>query len=294
MPRSAPSISTGAWPAEMAPERCWLTVAKWRSLPGSGSAGSRIGGGMGRGIWRAGAVAMTLATTLALSAGAVAARHHAAHRHHARRAAKEAGLPYLRVPAVTKKTIDELNLEVAFRALTVTLPGKLTFGGSWTPNNRDRRYVGETVGTASHRPHDIFMEKDNLELPITGPGGKEATLDVDAAINAIRRARHQGLDLYLMAKGKAEIRATTHEVVFAFESEAYGGGLPCYYGATKLKGTYAFVAGGEATLEPVVSAKMSLYPEAESHPELCPASAVVNATLIAENGPGEPVTVVSP
>jgi len=249
---------------------------------------------MGRRIWRAGIVTLTLGTTLAVSVGTVAARSHAAHRHHAVRAANEAGLPYLRVPAVTKKSIDELNLEVAFKALTVTLPGKVAFSGLWTPNNRDRRYVGETVGSTSHRPHEIFMEKDNLELPITGPGGKEATFEVDPVINAIRHARHQGLDLYLMAKGKAEVRATTHEVVFAFLSETYGGGLPCYYGATKLKGSYAFVAGGEATLEPVVSAKMSLYPEAESHPELCPASVVVNAALIAENGPGEPVTVVSP
>jgi hypothetical protein len=249
---------------------------------------------MRRAFCRASAVAVAFGITLALSPGAIAGKHRAAHRHHSVRAASETGLPYLRVPAVTKKTIDELNLEVAFKALTVTLPGKQTFGGSWTPNGRDRRYVGETLGSASHRPREIYMEKDNLELPLTGPGGKEATFDADPVINAIRGDRHQGLDLYLMTKGKAEIRAATHEIVFAFESEGYGGGLPCYYAATKLRGTYAFVPGGETTLEPVVSAKMSLFAEAESHPEHCPASVAVNATLIAENGPGEPVTIVYP
>jgi hypothetical protein len=239
---------------------------------------------------------MALGTALAVSPGTAAAKHHAGHRHRHRsaRAALETSAPYLRVPAVTKKTIDELNLEVAFKTLTVTLPGKQTFGGSWTPNGRDLRYAGETLGSASHRPREIYMEKDNLELPLIGPGGAAATFDAAPVINAIQNRRNQGLDLYLSTKGKGEIRAATHEVVFTFASEGYGGGLPCYYGAKKLPITYLYVAGGETTLEPVVAAKMSLFDEANSHPELCPGSVIVKATMIAQNDPGEPVTVVSP
>ena len=247
---------------------------------------------MGRGFRGASAPAIAFSLMLVLSPGVAGARHRA--RHHSARAATEAALPYLRVPAVAKKTIDELNLEVAFKALTMTIAKNQTLGGSWTPDGRNRRYAAETIGTASHRPHELYMEKGNLELPLTGPGGTAATFEAVPVINAIRAARNQGLDLYLMARGQLEIRAATHQIVFAFQSEAYGGGLPCYYAAKKLKGTYSYVAGGETTLEPVVSAKMSLFEEAESHPELCPASVVVKATLLAENAPGEPVTVVYP
>jgi hypothetical protein len=249
---------------------------------------------MGRRLGRPTTLAAALGLALAFGAGAVAAADHAGHRQRSASAASETAQPYLRVPTQVKKTIDELNLEVAYKALTVTLPGNQTFAGSYTPDGTHFRYVGETLGSASHRPHEIYMEKNNLELPLAGPGTETATFDVDPLINAIRASRHQGLGLFLAGKGKLEIRAATHETVFALGSDAFGGGQPCYYGATKLKGSYAFITGGETTLEPVVSAKMKLVAEAESHPELCPASVAVKATLIAEHEPGEPVTVVSP
>ncbi|HUH80247.1 MAG TPA: hypothetical protein VLZ06_02875 [Solirubrobacteraceae bacterium] len=240
-------------------------------------------------------MAVASSLTLAVSPGVAGAKHHrAGHRHRSAHPAAETTQAYLRVPAQAKKTIDELNLEVEYKAFTMTLPGNQTFAGSWTPDGRNHRYAGETTGSASHRPHELYMEKGNLELPLTGPGGKTATFEADPVINAIRADRHQGLDLYLMARGQLEIRAALHQIVFAFQSEAYGGGQPCYYAAKKLKGTYSYVPGGETVLEPVVSARMSLFDEAESHFELCPASVVVKATLIAENAPGEPVTVVYP